>query len=163
MDARARPGRAEQDTLAPHGPGQPGQQVRPHLRPRVVDVDDPAARPVGVGPRRGQPGPVNPVAGHELRGLRGKRLRLRRSHSLCLGLRQQLAYPVEQGAGRVRMHTQPPGRSSRTQYRTVPAPYDIPVEPPRIAITHTGAPGRIQALYTRVYYGRSDLAERLVR
>ena len=32
----------QQDALAAHRGGQPGQQVRPHLRPRVRDVDDAA-------------------------------------------------------------------------------------------------------------------------
>src|SRR5580693_2370961 len=46
VDACPRPAGVQQDALAPHGAGQPGQQVRPDLGPRVVDVDDAAARPV---------------------------------------------------------------------------------------------------------------------
>src|SRR6266852_4943216 len=47
---------------------------------------------------------------------------------------------------------------NRTQYRTVPASYDILATPAASAL-----PGRIQALYTRSHYGRSDLAEYPVR
>jgi hypothetical protein len=92
--------RVQQDALAPHRPGQPGQQVRPDLRPRVVNVDDAAARPVGVRPGRGQPGPVDAVARHQLGSLGGKRFSLRRGYPLGLGLRQQLAHPVKQRAWR---------------------------------------------------------------
>ena len=105
----------------------PGTPVE-HVADLVSEVDMLLLMTVEPG-FGGQPGPVDSVPGHELRRLRGERLRLRRSHPLCLGLREQLAYPVEQGARRVRIHPQPPDRSSRIQYRTVPAPYDIPVTP----------------------------------
>src|ERR1019366_3975433 len=67
------------------------------LRRQARGLRTPTGTAVVVRPGRGQPGPVDAVAGHQLRGLRGERLGLRRGHTLGLGLRQQLAYPVKQG------------------------------------------------------------------
>src|SRR5579864_7670175 len=68
---------------------------------RISDIDNAAVRPVRVRASGGQPGPVDAVAGHQFGGLCGERLGLRRGEPLGLGLRQQLAHPVEQRAGRI--------------------------------------------------------------
>jgi hypothetical protein len=68
--------------------------VRFHLRPRVVHVDDPAGRPVGLRLGRGEQRPVDPVPGHQLGGLGGERLSLGGGRALGFCLGEQLAHPL---------------------------------------------------------------------
>ena len=119
VDPGARPRGGQQDALAAQRGAEPAQQVRLHPRPRVVDVEHAAGRPVGLRPVGREQGPVDPVLGHQLRGLGRQGLRLRRGHALVLGLGQQLVDALQEPARCLGVHLVSSALGVRIQYRTL--------------------------------------------
>jgi len=96
-------GYGQQHTLAAHRGNQPGQQMRPDVRPRIGHVDEAVGRLVGVRARSGQQRPVDAVPGHQPGGLLGERLGFGLGHPVAFGHGQQLADPFQQRAVRLRL------------------------------------------------------------
>src|SRR5215831_14390033 len=94
----------QQDALATQGRGQPGKQVSLDGGPRVVQVEHPVSRPVGLRAQRPEQSPVDPVTGHQLGGLGRQSLRFLGRATLIFSLSEQLANAVKQ----VSLHWEPP-------------------------------------------------------
>src|ERR1017187_2223057 len=101
MDPGARIRAWQYDALAAHRRGETAEQVRLDARPRVVDVQDPIGRAIGLWPLGGEQRAVDSVLCHQFRGLGGQCLCLGRRDALSLGLREQLADAGEQRVRRL--------------------------------------------------------------